>query len=426
MIRINILLLLLSIKTIISFLESNLPYQVLVVEDSRTFRHYLKDQLQQAGFEAIFATTLAQARSLLTQPHMFFCAILDYCLPDAENGEVIDVVLSHDLKSIVLAAQYNDHIREQVLAKGVLDYLLKDSTASIAYLTPLLQRLKANIGYKALVVEDSPTIRRHISQLLEKQNLTVLEAKDCEQALAVLAQDDDISLIIADNDMPKKDGITMIQEIRHQYDLDDIAILGLSASDDHTLTAQFLKAGANDFLYKPFNQEEFYCRIHHILNMKDNANQLYKMANQDILTGLWNRRYFFANTPTTKAWQNIAMLDIDHFKKVNDTYGHDGGDAVLVMISKIIEAHFPEAIVARFGGEEFCIYDNGTQTLFLQTLELVRTHIESLNIPYQDTHISITISIGAISAYSTLDILIKQADDNLYLAKQQGRNCLIH
>lgn len=406
-------------------MEFSLPYQVLVVEDSRTFRHYLKDQLQQAGFEAIFATTLAQAQSLLIQPHAFFCALLDYCLPDAENGEIIDVVLSHELKSIVLTAQYNDQIREQILTKGVLDYLLKDSPASIAYLIPLLQRLKANIGYKALVVEDSPTIRRHICQLLEKQNLTVIEAEDGEQALTLLAKADDISLIIADNDMPKKDGITMIQEIRHQYNRDDIAILGLSASNDHTLTAQFLKAGANDFLYKPFNQEEFYCRIHHILNMKDNAKQLYKMANQDTLTGLWNRRYFFANTPTTKDKQNIAMIDIDHFKKVNDSYGHDGGDAVLVTISKVIAAHFPEAIVARFGGEEFCIYYNGPQRLFLQTLELVRTRIATLNIPYQDTYIKVTISIGAIYAHNTLNLLIKQADDNLYLAKQQGRNCLV-
>ncbi|OBU20706.1 diguanylate cyclase response regulator [Photobacterium aquimaris] len=402
-----------------------MPYQVLVVEDSRTFRHYLKDQLQQAGFEAVFATTQQQAQTLLIQPHTFFCAVLDYCLPDAPNGEVIDMVLSYGLKSIVLTAEYNDHIKEQVLTTGVLDYLLKDNATSVAYLIPLLQRLKANIGHKALVVEDSPTIRRYICQLLKKQNLTVIEAENGEQALALLTTTDNISLIITDNDMPKKDGISMIQEIRHQYNRDDIAILGLSASNDHTLTAQFLKAGANDFLYKPFNQEEFYCRIHHMLNIKDNAKQLYKMANQDTLTGLWNRRYFFAHTPTAKTWKNIAMIDIDHFKTVNDTYGHDGGDAVLVTISKIIAAHFSEAIVARFGGEEFCIYYHGDPDVFLQTLELVRTRIETLTIPYQQTHIKVTISIGVTYACNSPDHLIKQADDKLYLAKQQGRNCLV-
>ncbi|SMY31657.1 GGDEF domain-containing response regulator [Photobacterium andalusiense] len=402
-----------------------MPYQVLVVEDSRTFRHYLKNQLQQAGFEAVFATTQRQAQTLLIQPHTFFCAILDYCLPDAPNGEVIDTVLSYGLKSIVLSAQYNNHIKEQVLTTGVLDYLLKDNATSVAYLIPLLQRLKANIGHKALVVEDSPTIRRYICQLLKKQNLTVIEAENGEQALALLTTTDNISLIITDNDMPKKDGISMIQEVRHQYHRNDIAILGLSASNDHTLTAQFLKAGANDFLYKPFNQEEFYCRIHHMLNIKDNVKQLYKMANQDTLTGLWNRRYFFANIPTTKTWKNIAMIDIDHFKTVNDTYGHDGGDAVLVTISKIIAAHFSEAIVARFGGEEFCIYYHGDPDVFLQTLELVRTRIETLTIPYRKAHIKVTISIGVTYACNSLDHLIKQADDKLYLAKQQGRNCLV-
>ncbi|MGR5542072.1 diguanylate cyclase, partial [Vibrio campbellii] len=106
-----------------------------------------------------------------------------------------------------------------------------------------------------------------------------------------------------------------------------LAILGLSGSDDRTMTAQFLKAGANDFLYKPFNQEELFCRIHHLLEMKEAHLEMYRLANQDALTGLWNRRYLFNQScPSSCSARSVAMLDIDFFKKVNDNYGHDAGD----------------------------------------------------------------------------------------------------
>ncbi|MCG3862435.1 MULTISPECIES: response regulator [unclassified Photobacterium] len=404
-----------------------MQHQVLVVEDSRAFRHYLDDQLKQAGFKAIFAENLSQAKKLLAEPQRYLCAVLDYCLPDGQDGEIIDLVLSHKIKSIVLTAQFNDTIREKVLAKGVLDYLLKDSAASVAYLVPLLLRLESNLEHKALVVDDSDMVRNHVSHLLEKQNLTVYEASDGNEALQIIDDNPDISLVITDNDMPEKDGITMTREIRREHSRNKMAVLGLSGSNDSTMTAQFLKAGANDFLYKPFNQEEFNCRIHHILNMKDTSDKLYRMANQDALTGLWNRRYFFTHSccQTEDEQLNIAMIDIDFFKKVNDTYGHDGGDAVLISISKIIDAHFPESIVARFGGEEFCIQHCGHFHSFLSTLELVRQRIESITIPYLDQQIKITISIGAATNLKTLDSLIKQADDNLYTAKKNGRNQLI-
>ncbi|WP_434137206.1 response regulator [Photobacterium leiognathi] len=404
-----------------------MQHQVLVVEDSRAFRHYLDDQLQQAGFKAVFAENLAQAKSLLSDPESYLCAVLDYCLPDAQDGEIIDLVLKHKIKSIVLTAQFNDEIREKVLAKGVLDYLLKDSAASVAYLVPLLLRLKSNLDHKALVVDDSDTVRNHVSNLLEKQNLTVYEASDGNEALQIIEDNPDISLVITDNDMPEKDGITMTREIRREHSRNKMAVLGLSGSNDSTMTAQFLKAGANDFLYKPFNQEEFNCRIHHILNMKDTSDKLYRMANQDALTGLWNRRYFFTHSccQSESHQRNIAMIDIDFFKKVNDTYGHDGGDAVLITVSKIIDAHFPEAIVARFGGEEFCIKHCGNYQTFIATLELVRQRIESITVPYLEQKIEVTISIGATTGLEDIDELLKIADDNLYSAKQNGRNQLV-
>ncbi|WP_299015954.1 response regulator [uncultured Photobacterium sp.] len=401
-------------------------YKILVVEDSRAFRNYLCFLLNQAGFRPVFAESIEQAKRIIAKEQDFLCTVLDYCLPDGQDGEIIDLILSRNLKVIVLTAQFSSQIRETVLSKGVIDYLLKDSPASVAYLIPLLQRLEANFRHKAMVVEDSATVRHHLLNLLNKQNLKTISARNGKEALELLAQHPDVTLIITDNDMPEKDGITMTREIRQQYNRNQIAILGLSGTNSNAITPLFLKAGANDFLNKPFNQEEFYCRIHHILNMKDTSDKLFQMANQDALTGLWNRRYFFDQGCTDNCCKsrNIAMIDIDFFKKVNDTYGHDTGDAVLVQVSKQLRQHFPDtdATVARFGGEEFCIQSCLDKEVFIQQLEILRENIEQLEIVYQETPIKITISIGVACGAQPLDELLKAADASLYQAKQGGRN----
>lgn len=406
--------------------------RVLVVEDSQTFRHFLEQQLEQAGFQVVFAETLQAAAAITSTDTHFLCAVLDYCLPDGQDGEVIDLILGRQIKSVVLTAQFSQSIREKVLAKGVLDYLLKNSAESVSYLIPLLQRLQANHQHKVLVVDDSKVVRHHLINLLERQNLTVIQASNGNEGLLQLERHPDISMIITDNDMPEKDGITFTYEVRQTYSRNQIAILGLSASSDRSMTAQFLKAGANDFLYKPFNQEEFNCRLHHILNMKDTSDKLYRMANQDALTGLWNRRYFFSQQEKIiSGATNIAMMDVDFFKKVNDRYGHDGGDTVLVQLSHLLQQHFDDAIVARFGGEEFCIQYQGEFTVFCQRLDRMRLAIEQQPIVFNGQTIWITMSIGAVTGTAPLtgnkvDALLSIADQRLYHAKQQGRNRLIH
>ncbi|MFM2596079.1 diguanylate cyclase [Vibrio harveyi] len=396
--------------------------KILVVEDSRAFNNYLQQILNQAGYEVLAAESYAEAQSILTSQPELLCAVLDYCLPDAQDGEIIDLVLSHQQKVIVLTAMLQDDAREKMLAKGVLDYILKDSMASVSYLLPLIKRLTNNQQHKCLVVDDSMTVRRHVVQLLEHQYIQTLQAENGQQAIEVIEQNPDITLVLTDHDMPIKDGITMIRELRQKLDKNQLAILGISGSDDHSMTARFLKAGANDFLYKPFNQEEFFCRVHQILDMKEATTDLFRMANQDSLTGLWNRRFLFGQTCDSGEQRNIAMLDIDFFKKVNDNYGHDGGDAALVMVANILKIYFPDDVIARFGGEEFCIQAYGSYDDFVTRLEQMRQRVEKTPIPYQDDQIQVTISVGVSNIKGNLDQQIKVADDRLYQAKGNGRN----
>jgi diguanylate cyclase (GGDEF)-like protein len=398
----------------------------LVVEDSRAYRNYLQQILTKAGYEVLAAESYDEAKSTLASQPELLCAVLDYCLPDAQDGEIIDLLLSHNQKVIVLTAMFQEDIREQMLAKGVLDYILKDSMASVSYLLPLIKRLTNNQQHKCLVVDDSMTVRHHVVQLLEHQYIQTLQAENGQQAIELIEQNPDITFILTDHDMPIKDGITMIRELRQNLDKNQLAILGISGSDDHTMTARFLKAGANDFLYKPFNQEEFFCRVHQILDMKEATTELFRMANQDALTGLWNRRFLFGQACDGCEKRNIAMLDIDFFKKVNDNYGHDGGDAALVMVANILKIYFPDDVIARFGGEEFCIQACGSYEDFVTRLEQMRQRVEKTPIPYQDKNIQVTISVGVASVEGDLDQQIKVADDRLYQAKGNGRNQTIY
>ena len=399
--------------------------KILVVEDSRAFRNYLYQQLKNSGYEVALAESIAEAKNILEQETDFLCAVLDYCLPDGQDGEIIDIVLGYQQKIIVLTGMFDNQLREQVLAKGVIDYILKDSMSSVSYLLPLVQRISNNRHHKALVVDDSAVVRRYIAQLLEHQYIQTIQAEDGEQALKLLHNDPDITFVVTDHDMPKKDGIAMIREIRRDHDRNQLAILGLSGSDDRTMTARFLKAGANDFLYKPFNQEEFFCRIHQLLDMKEAANELFRHANEDALTGLWNRRYLFNHTCKGCDQRNIAMMDIDFFKKVNDTFGHDGGDAVLIDVGKIIKEHFKDDVAVRFGGEEFCIQSCGAFESFVDNLESMREAIENHVVEHDSQRIKVSISIGVTDLDAKLDEQIKAADELLYMAKEQGRNQLV-
>ncbi len=375
--------------------------------------------------EVVSTESLEEAKAILESDTDFLCAVLDFCLPDGPDGEVIDLALSYDMKVIVVTGKFDEQLRDAMLAKGVIDYILKDSFASISYLLPLLTRLNRNKCHKALVVDDSLTVRRHLVQLLDHHYICSVQAEDGVEALEILKADPEITLIITDNTMPEKDGISMTREIRLTYDRSQLAILGISTAESKTVTAQFLKAGANDYLKKPFNQEEFYCRIQNLLNMKDISDDMFKMANQDALTGLWNRRYLFSNADNNKEQRNVAMLDIDFFKRVNDNYGHEGGDQALITISHIIAIYFKEDLAARFGGEEFCIVSYGDYDAFVQRLDSMRQRIEKTAIPYNGEEIRLTMSIGVTRAKRDIDTMIRIADERLYTAKETGRNQVI-
>jgi diguanylate cyclase (GGDEF)-like protein len=288
-----------------------------------------------------------------------------------------------------------------------------------------------------MVVDDSMVFRKQMQNMLENMFFKVLTVAHGEEALGMLQAKPDISLVLTDYNMPVMDGLELTIEIRKTYSKDELCVLALSGNEDEEISAMFLKHGANDYIKKPFSKEEFSCRVNNSIEALENIQTIMNYANRDFLTGLYNRRYFYNTmneyiemTKETAEQFAVAMIDIDHFKKVNDTYGHDIGDKAIVALADILRSSTnPNDIVSRFGGEEFCVVlKNINRYSAADIYERIRKTVEEFQLQIDaEKTLSFTISIGAAlyDPEESLDDALGQADMMLYKAKNGGRNQLV-
>lgn len=407
--------------------------RILIIEDTPTIARVQKHIAQKVGYEADIAGSLAEAKELISK-HSYFCAVVDFILPDAPTGEAVPCTIAADIPTIVMTGNLDETTRNIVEKHPIIDYITKENKQAYQYLEKQLARLPRNEQILVLVVDDSAATRHHICNLLTRHKYQTLEAVDGIDALKVLAENPSIAVIITDNEMPNMNGDELCVEIRRLYSNDEKAVIGISAYDTLHLSTRFLKSGADDYLRKPFNNEEFYCRLSQNVDMLENIKTIRLQANTDYLTKLPNRRYFFgeANSHLKAAKLantsvSLAMIDIDYFKSINDNYGHDAGDEVLKGLSQCMAKYFEENLVGRFGGEEFAVYfADQDANESLQRLEKFRLFVEKHSPEFSKDRIKFTLSIGFQNGpvYS-LDELIKQADLKLYQAKESGRNKLV-
>ena len=410
--------------------------RILIVEDNKTLAKLISKKIAEAlNFEVDLAYNLHEAK-LFIRMHKYFITLLDINLPDAPNGEVVDYVLSHNNQAIVLSGNIDKNFRAKMLQKNIIDYVNKGGVDDINYIINTIDRLKKNREHKVLVVDDSMVFRKQMNNMLKNLFFEVFTVAHGEEALGMLQTHPDISLVITDYHMPVMNGFELTTEIRKSYKKDDLSIIALSSNEDDEVNAMFLKHGANDYIKKPFSKEEFSCRINNTIEALENLNIATNHANRDFLTGLYNRRYFFNNMQdymedieNSSEKFAVAMIDIDHFKTVNDTYGHDNGDKVIVHLSEILNSSTNHKdMVARFGGEEFCVVlKNVNQFSAMDIFNRMRAEVEKTAVYTQNNEeIRFTISIGVVmSSDESLEDLINDADMMLYKAKQNGRNQVI-
>ncbi len=211
-----------------------------------------------------------------------------------------------------------------------------------------------------LIVDDSKTICHKLSRMIsEELGLHPVVAHSKKEALEIIKNNKDIKLVFTDYHMPQMNGLDLTKELRYIYAKDELSIVAISDTTDKKIITQFLKYGANDFLNKDFSDEEFYVRLSSVLEVLELFEEIKDKANKDFLTGAYNRRYFFHEGNNLFQESNNVksfMIDIDKFKNINDTYGHDIGDMAIKEVISIVNKRLEgvDSLLSRFGGEEFC------------------------------------------------------------------------
>lgn len=295
---------------------------------------------------------------------------------------------------------------------------------------------------KVLVADDSPTMRRLLQSTLEEWGYEVVEAHDGEQALKILSSDDPPPIAILDWVMPKLTGPELCSRVRGRKSGTYTYILLLTAKAQHQDLIEGMGAGADDYIVKPFDRPEMEVRLRagrRIVDLQTELMQaqeaLREQATRDSLTRCWNRfslfdilareilRCYRENKPL-----GVIMLDLDHFKRVNDTYGHVCGDEVLKQLVKRVEGAMRSYdAIGRYGGEEFiCVLSGCGEEVVRGHAERIRAAVEAQPVEWMKHKVKITSSFGAVAGIPTAgmtpDQLIRMADESLYQSKRGGRN----
>jgi two-component system cell cycle response regulator len=294
---------------------------------------------------------------------------------------------------------------------------------------------------KILAVDDSAVSRKLVEHSLSGPRYSILFAKDGREALGLFAEHLP-AVVITDWDMPDISGLELCRRIRREFQGFHAHLILLSSNTDKEQVIEGLAAGADDYLTKPFHSGELVARVevgrrivelHREIQAKNKL--LEEMALTDNLTGLPNRRALevWASRQLSAAarhgfsiWAVIADLDL--FKKVNDTFGHDAGDAVLKTFAEILKANTRQSnICARWGGEEFLIMITHAEKENANTaIERIRKQFETKNFVFGTSTIRVTASFGIAGFRGTnppdLSVLVARADTGLYVAKSKGRN----
>lgn len=298
---------------------------------------------------------------------------------------------------------------------------------------------------RVLIAEDDSLFRRLLASCLERWGFQVQVAEDGNQAWKALQEPEPPPLLILDWMMPGIDGSELCRLIRSEQAETYSYIILLTAKNARDNLVEGLNAGADDFLTKPFDARELRARLRvgvRILKLQDalrsKEEQLKFAASHDSLTGLWNSgaiRSFLerevSRSTRTGESLGVLMVDADHFKQVNDTYGHTTGDEVLREIARrLSESTRQYDWVGRYGGEEFMIVvGHCDQEALSGHCERLRAAISSAPIRTSSGNIAITVSIGgAVSATGTtfeVESLVRTADAALYRAKREGRNRVV-
>lgn len=295
---------------------------------------------------------------------------------------------------------------------------------------------------RLLVVDDHPFTLDALAVIFEPDHV-VLRALSGEQAIALCSNPDELpDLILLDVEMPGMGGHELCARLKSQPATRDIPIIFVTGHDSLLQEAEGLAIGAVDFIAKPVNAEVVRARVRTHLTLKSQSDLLKQWVYIDGMTGIFNRRYFderlqaeWARAARQRTPLSVIMMDVDHFKRYNDHYGHQQGDECLRQVAQTIREALkrPGDLVARYGGEEFvCLLPETDLMGAVNVAANIRLAIHDMQRPHAHSPTAqfVTLSLGVCSAIhgqersQSADQLLAGADQQLYLAKTKGRNQL--
>ncbi len=413
------------------------PY-ALIVDASRTVRSVIRAEFDPDVFEIVEAAdgedALRKAREL--RPAII---TLSMVLPPTDGLAVCRALASEDCLSatsvIMITSRDVPDEELQAFEAGAMRFVHKGfKTGELKVYVDEIKRKRGSLaGVTVLAVDDSAFIRKSISRALGLEKATVYTAEDGSQVLPLLKQHD-IDVIVTDYHMPNVDGLELVKMIRDCREYVNVPILFLTASEDRGTVVRALDAGATDFVRKPFDATELLARIRSLARLALTTKRLEARAATDDLTGLMNRREAMKDCAehcaTFRRYETkfaCIMIDIDYFKKINDTKGHAAGDYVLQEISRIFKRTTRETDgVYRIGGEEFLVLlPYGDVSSALACAKKIRITVEEHKFVFRGVPIPVTVSSGVArfdESMTNEDALMRVADAALYEAKAAGRN----
>ena len=384
------------------------------------------------------------------------------------SRRVYKEMVSHEVARAIIVTDAGSHFDPEVVAgflqaeplinavrERLRDDILTQKPAVSVPPRPTQDQLAVN-PCKILIIEDDPITLNNLNELLSATGERIFATSSSEEAKKIIAEHAP-RVIVSDWVMPRPDGIELCRHVRATSTQNPVHFIMLTANAEKSRLLEAYNAGVDDFISKPFDAEELLARVraglratrlHDELVLKASGSQalnaqlatmnsrLERLSITDELTGLFNRRHAMLCLEEQWAFSNrysrpisVAVLDIDHFKKINDTHGHDAGDVVLRAVAEIVrEGTRGTDMVCRIGGEEFLvIFPQETLQQAYTCAERWRQAIEQRAFAAQDSSIHATVSIG-ISTRTPhmkgfLDLL-KVADQALYSAKHGGRNVI--
>jgi two-component system cell cycle response regulator len=449
--------------------------RVLVVDDIPANVKLLEARLSAEYFDVMTAVSGQEALAICERAECDV-VLLDVMMPDMDGFEVCRRLKSglgtHHIPVVMVTAldQPSDRVKglesgaDDFLTKPVSDVALIARVRSLSRLKMMTDELRMRavtsreIGIESperealaeagrngriLMVDDRPALSDRIQNMLASEHTVDME-RDPTEALFHAAEGN-YDLVIVSLDLDNFDGLRLCSQLRSLERTRNVPILAIAEADNNTRLVRALEIGVNDYLVRPFDKNEMLARARtqvrkkrYTERLRDNVQLSIEMAITDALTGLYNRRYMETHVGTLVDQAiargkplSVLILDIDYFKSINDTHGHDAGDDVLqdfaIRIRKSIRGI---DLACRYGGEEFVVVMPETDmAVATMVAERLRRRIASEPFPIQKgtRMIEVTISIGiaALGPTDNAAAVIKRADQALYRAKRDGRNRVV-